>query len=56
MQKLKISSLSLTDIEGIVALHEVSGSSFIWEDVSQVELTEAERYDVNLLQKRLQNT
>jgi hypothetical protein len=56
MQKLKISSLSLADIEGIVALHEVSGSSFPWEDISPIALTEAEQYDVNLLQKRLQNT
>jgi hypothetical protein len=56
MQKFKISSLSLADIEGIVALHEISGNSLPWEDISQVELTEAEQYDVNLLQKRLQNT
>jgi hypothetical protein len=56
MQKFKISSLSLADIEGIVALHEISGSSLPWEDISQVELTEAEQYDVSLLQKRLQNT
>jgi hypothetical protein len=56
MQKFKISSLSLADIEGIVALHEISGSSLAWEDISQIELTEAEQYDVSLLQKRLQNT
>lgn len=56
MQKFKISSLSLVDIESIVTIAEVSGESFTWEDISQIELTEAEHYDVNLLQKRLQNT
>jgi hypothetical protein len=56
MQKFKISSLSLADIEQIVTLQESSGSTFGWEDISLVELTDAEQYDVNLLQKRLQNT
>jgi hypothetical protein len=56
MQKFKISSLSLADIEAIVTLQETSGSSFDWEDISRMELSESEQYDVNLLQKRLQNT
>ena len=56
MQKFKISSLSLADIETIVTLQETSGISLAWEDISLTELTEAEHYDVNLLQKRLQNT
>jgi hypothetical protein len=56
MKSFETSSISLADIEQIVALHEVSGSRFIWEDISQIELTEAEQYDVSLLQKRLQNT
>jgi hypothetical protein len=56
MQKLKISSLSLADIEKIVTLQECSGSSFAWEDTRAIALSDAELYDVNLLQKRLQNT
>jgi hypothetical protein len=56
MQKYKISSLSLADIEKIVTLQERSGSTFGWEDVSGIELSESEQYDVSLLQKRLQNT
>ena len=56
MQKFKISSLSLADIETIVTLQETSGTSLAWEDISLTELTEVEHYDVNLLQKRLQNT
>ena len=56
MQKFNISNLSLADIETIVTLQETSGTFFVWEDISLIELTEAEYYDVNLLQKRLQNT
>jgi hypothetical protein len=56
MQKFKTSSLSLADIEQIVTLNEASGNNFEWEDISRIELTNAEQYDVNLLQKRLQNT
>jgi hypothetical protein len=56
MQKLKISSLSLAQLETIVTLQESSGRSFVWEDVSAIALTESEQYDVSLLQKRLQNT
>jgi hypothetical protein len=56
MQKFKISSLSLADIEKVVTLKESSGSSFVWEDVSAIVLSDAEQYDVSLLQKRLQNT
>jgi hypothetical protein len=41
MQKFKIASLSLADIEKIVTMQERSGSSFFWEDtraeVSQIE-------------------
>jgi hypothetical protein len=46
MRKLKISSLSLADIEQIVTLQESSGSSFGWEDVSAIALTEAEEWSV----------
>jgi hypothetical protein len=56
MQKFKISSLSLADLETIVTLNESSGKSFEWENISLIELTDAEQYDVSLLQKRLQNT
>jgi hypothetical protein len=56
MQKFKISSLSLADIEKVVTLRESSGISFAWEDISAIELSDGEQYDVNLLQKRLQNT
>jgi hypothetical protein len=56
MQKFNTSSLSLADLETIVTLNESSGNSFEWEDISLIELTETEQYDVSLLQKRLQNT
>jgi hypothetical protein len=56
MQKLKVSNLSLADIEKIVTLQECSGSIFAWEDISAIELSDTELYDVNRLQKRLQNT
>ena len=56
MQKFNISNLSLADVETIVTLQETSGTFFVWEDISLIELTKAEYYDVNLLQKRLQNT
>jgi hypothetical protein len=56
MQKFNTSSLSLADLETIVTLNESSGKSFEWEDISLIELTETEQYDVSLLQKRLQNT
>jgi hypothetical protein len=56
MQKFNISNLSLADIETIVTLQETSGTFFVWEDISLIELTKAEYYDVNLLQKQLQNT
>ncbi len=56
MQKFKISSLSLADLETIVTLQEVSGSHFDWEAIDSIELTDDEQADVNRLQKRLQNT
>jgi hypothetical protein len=56
MQKFKLSNLSLADIEKIVTLQECSGRRFDWEDISAIELSDTELYDVNRLQKRLQNT